>query len=148
MGFTPVPNVERTKIPAVKWKEWQDKLPPEELLREWFRVRCNISIVTAGMVVFDCDDPALAEQVLAECGDTPHKVRSLCSGMYLGFRRRTGVVLDNQVKIKGLDLDIRTFGGIELIPNSETREVRMAVIRAPPGFGTAAREHRLVARAD
>ena len=52
-----MPIVERTKIQAVKWKEWQDKLPPEELVREWFSVRRNIAIVTAGMVVFDCDDP-------------------------------------------------------------------------------------------
>lgn len=120
LGFTPVPIVEGTKVPAVKWKEWQDTLPPEELVREWFSVRRNLAIVTTGMVVFDCDDPDLAERVLAECGDTTHKVRTPRGGMHLGFRRRAGIVLGNQVKIKGLDLDIRTFGGIELIPSSET----------------------------
>ncbi len=124
MGYTPVPIVERTKVPAVKWKEWQDKLPPEELVREWFSVRRNLAIVTTGMVVFDCDDAELSALVLKHCGDTTHKVRTPRGGMHLGFRRRSGVVLGNQVKIKGLDLDIRTFGGIELIPSSETEHGR------------------------
>lgn len=124
MGYAPVPIVEGTKIPAVKWREFQTTLPSEDLVREWFAVRRNIAIVTSGMVVFDCDAPELTELVLKHCGDTPHKVRTPRGGMHLGFRRRAGVVLGNQVKIKGLDLDIRTFGGIELIPSSETEHGR------------------------
>jgi hypothetical protein len=124
MGYVPVPVVAGTKRPAVKWKEWQDRLPPEELVREWFAVRRNIAIVTSGMVMFDCDDPDLAALVLKHCGDTTHKVRTPRGGMHLGFRRRAGVVLGNQVKIRGLDLDIRTFGGIELIPTSVTEDGR------------------------
>src|SRR5438128_570780 len=60
-GIAPIPIIEGTKIPAAKWKEWQTKLPPEDLVREWFSLRRNIAIVTSGLVVFDCDDPANAE---------------------------------------------------------------------------------------
>ncbi len=74
------------------------------------------------MVVFDCDAPELAERVLSECGDTPHKLRTPRGGVHLGFRARKGVVLGNQVKVKGLDIDIRTFGGIEVIPTSWTED--------------------------
>jgi hypothetical protein len=109
-----------TKIPAVRWKVWQTMMPPEELQRQWFREPCNVAIVTSGMVVFDCDDPDLAEWVLAECGDTPHQVKTPRGGVHLGYRARRGVALGNQVKVKGLDLDIRTFGGIEVIPDSWT----------------------------
>lgn len=120
MGYVPIPVVEGTKVPAVKWKEWQTTLPPEELVREWFAVRRNIALVTTGMVVFDCDDPAKAELVLAECGDTPDKVKTPRGGLHLAYRKRKGVQLLNQVKIKGLDIDIRTDGGLRLIPNSRT----------------------------
>ena len=42
--------------------------------------------------------------------------------MHLGYRKRKGVVVTNQVKIKGMDIDIRTDGGIEMIPNSSTEK--------------------------
>ncbi|MGL4555392.1 MAG: bifunctional DNA primase/polymerase [Gemmataceae bacterium] len=120
-GIAPIPVVEGTKTPAVKWKEWQGKLPPEELVREWFAgTRRNIAIVCTGLVVFDCDELAKAEVVLAECGDTPHKLTTPRGGVHLGYRRRKGVTLLNQVKIKGLPIDIRTDGGLELIPASVT----------------------------
>ncbi len=122
MGYAPVPIVEGTKTPAVKWKPWQEELPPEELVREWFSVRRNIAIVTTGMVVFDCDDPATAELVVEKCGDTPHRVQTPSGGLHLGYRLRMGVVLKNRVKVKGLDIDIRTTGGIELIPPSRTEK--------------------------
>src|SRR5438874_10609720 len=87
-GIAPVPVVEGTKIPAVRWKEWQTKLPPEELVREWFSVRRNIAIVTTGMVVFDVDDPEKAELVIAACGETPHALRTPRGGIPLGYRKR------------------------------------------------------------
>lgn len=121
-GIAPIPCVEGTKVPAVKWKEWQTKLPPEELVREWFCVRRNIAILTTGMVLFDCDDPQKSELVVEKCGDTPHKVRTPGGGLHLGYRLRASVALKNRVKVKGLDIDIRTTGGIEVIPPSRTEK--------------------------
>lgn len=119
-GFAPIPVVAGTKIPAVKWKQWQAMLPPEDLVREWFSVRSNIAVVTSGMVVFDVDDPEKAELVIAECGTTPHMLRTPRGGVHLGYRKRKGSVVSNQVKLKGLPIDIRTDGGLELIADSFT----------------------------
>jgi hypothetical protein len=119
-GIVAIPVLPGTKTPAVKWKEWQTRMPPIELQREWFRERCNIAIITTGMVVFDCDDPTKAELVIEKCGQTPHTLRTPSGGFHLGYRKRKGVELMNQVKVKGMGIDIRTDGGLELIPDSET----------------------------
>ena len=67
-GIVAVPCHPGTKVPMVKWKEWQAVAPPAPLLRRWFEdTRVNIGILCTGMVLFDCDDPAKAELVLAEC---------------------------------------------------------------------------------
>jgi hypothetical protein len=120
-GIVSIPCHPGTKIPCVKWKQWQHEMPPAEVLRTWFAdTRNNIAIITTGMVVFDCDDPEKAELVIEHCGDTPHKVRTPRGGIHLGFRKRKGSIVGNQVKIKGMPIDIRTDGGLELLPNSRT----------------------------
>lgn len=118
--LVPIPCAIGTKIPLVKWKIYQSQRPTRDLIRRWFSQPCNVAILTNDMVVFDCDDPELAERVLKECGDTPHKVQTPRGGQHLGYRARKGVAVGNSVKVKGLDLDIRTAGGIEVIPSSWT----------------------------
>ncbi len=114
LGFAPVPC--RGKVPAVRWKLWQMRLPTREQVAEMFaRPGLNVAIVTTGMALFDCDDPVKAGLVLAECGDTPHKVKTPRGGIHLGYRKRVGVLLRNQVRVKGEPIDIRTDGGIEVI---------------------------------
>lgn len=124
-GLVAIPCHPGTKVPAVKWKEWQAAMPPIELQREWFRdTRANIAILTTGMVVFDCDDPSMADVVIENCGETLHKLKTPRGGIHLGYRRRRGVDVANRVRIKGLPVDVRTDGGLEVIPNSETDEGR------------------------
>ncbi len=119
-GYVPIPMLPGSKVPAVKWKRWQSEMPTEELLREWFAdARRNIAIVTTGLVIFDCDDPTKAELVLRECGQTPHVLKTP-RGIHLGYRRRRGVELMNEVDIKGMEIDIRTDGGLEMLPESVT----------------------------
>jgi hypothetical protein len=121
MGYASIPCFPGTKIPMVKWKHYQTELPPPTLLREWFLgTRANIAIVTTGLVVFDCDDPSLAARVVAECGNTPHRLRTPSGGVHLAYRRRNGLRLSNRVKVKGLLVDIRTDGGLEMLPFSVT----------------------------
>jgi len=88
---------------------------------EWFHdIRTNVAIITSGMVLFDIDDPAMVDLVLGHCGPTPHVVRTPRGGTHLGYRARKRVTVGNQVKIQGRAIDIRTNGGIEVIPPSVT----------------------------
>jgi hypothetical protein len=120
-GYVSIPLLPGTKIPAVKWKEWQTTMPTPELYRRWFQgTRNNIAIITTGLVIFDCDDAALAGLVLEQCGDTPFKLRTPRGGIHLGYRARKGVRVGNHVKIKGKPIDIRAENGLELQPFSVT----------------------------
>jgi hypothetical protein len=122
-GIVCIPVRPDTKVPAVAWKPWQTELPQSSLVERWFAdSRVNIAAICTGRVIFDCDDPAEAELVLAECGDTPHKLRTPRGGIHLGYRRRAGVEVNNVVRIKDQPIDIRTDGGLELIPNSHTAD--------------------------
>ena len=100
-GYTCIPILPGLKIPAVKWKRFQTEMPTHELYRTWFEnTRNGIALITAGLVVFDCDELAKAQLVLEECGPTTHMVRTP-RGVHLGYRRRKGVVGKNLVQIKG-----------------------------------------------
>lgn len=113
-GIAPIPC--RGKVPLVRWKVWQTQLPTRAQVMEMFaRPGLNVAIVTTGMALFDCDDPAKAGLVLAECGDTPHRVKTPRGGIHLGYRKRKNALLTNRVRIKGEPIDMRTDGGIEVI---------------------------------
>ncbi|HYH66193.1 MAG TPA: bifunctional DNA primase/polymerase [Urbifossiella sp.] len=121
LGYRFVPCAEGTKVPLVKWKRYQRERPTPDLYERWFRgTRNNIALLTTGLVLFDCDDPAKADLVLAECGDTPHKVRTPRGGVHLGFRRLEGDEVTNRVRINGEPIDLRTDGGLEILPHSRT----------------------------
>ncbi len=123
LGYRFVPCWPGTKVPLVQWKRFQHERPTADLYERWFRgTRNNIALLTGGMVLFDCDDPALADRVLTECGDTPHKIRTPRGGIHLGYRRREGDVVRNRVRINGDALDLRTDGGLEMLPGSRTAD--------------------------
>lgn len=120
IGIACIPVWPKTKVPMVRWKEYQTRMPTEREFRQWFLgTRTNIAILTTGMVVFDCESLAMAELVLENCGDTPHKLRTP-RGVHLGFGKPKGVEVWNQVRVMGKDIDIRTDGGLEIIPASRT----------------------------
>jgi hypothetical protein len=123
-GIVAIPCHPGTKVPKVRWKIWQTLMPPLQLQEEWFSEPCNIAIITTGMALFDAEDEERAVLVAAHCGDTPHRLRSPGGGQHLGYRLRKGCTLSNRVKIKGLPIDIKTNGGLEMIPNSETEKGR------------------------
>ena len=122
-GIAPVPCRPGTKIPLVAWKPWQTELPKPEVIERLFAdARVNVAVVCTGRIIFDCDEFAKAEKVLAECGPTPHVLKPPRGGIHLGYRRRMGVALANVVKIKGQPIDIRTDGGLEVLPPSKTED--------------------------
>lgn len=123
-GIVSIPIVPGTKVPAVKWRHWQHSMPPTEMLRDWFAdEQRNIAIITTGLVIFDCDDPTKAELVLQKCGDTPYQARTP-RGIHVGYRKAESVPLRNLVKVNGMQIDIRTDGGIAMIPHSTTAHGR------------------------
>lgn len=121
LGLRFIPCRPGTKVPLVKWKPYQAEAPTPELYARWFRgTRNNIALLTNGMLLFDCDRPEKEELVLGYCGDTPWKVRTPRGGVHLGYRRRKGVEIVNHVRIRGEPIDIRTAGGLALVPFSAT----------------------------
>src|SRR5437868_3272923 len=88
-GIVSIPCYPGTKIPCVKWKPYQTRMPTLDEFVEWFLgTRNNIAIICKDMVLFDLDDPSRLDLVLAECGDTPHKLRTPSGGLHLGYRKR------------------------------------------------------------
>lgn len=125
LGIAAIPCRPGTKFPMVKWKRWQTELPTKELLEAWFAdTRANVALICSGAVLFDCEDEETARLVIERTGDTPDKVRTPGGGIHLKFRKRKGVAVANQVKVKGLNFDFRTDGGVSLVPESETDKGR------------------------
>jgi hypothetical protein len=121
LGLRFIPCRPGTKVPLVKWKGYQTASPTPEMYAAWFRgTRNNIAVLTNGMVLFDCDSPEKQELVLGFCGPTPWRVRSPRGGVHLGYRKRKGVEVTNQVRVLGEPIDIRTDGGLALVPFSAT----------------------------
>ena len=124
-GIVASPCYPLTKVPKVKWKQWQTEMPPLAMQMDWFRdTRVNIAILTTSIVLFDIDDPNLVDEVLGHTGPSPHFLRSPRSGTHIGFRARKGVEMRNEVRIRGKAIDIRADGGIAMIPPSRTPDGR------------------------
>jgi hypothetical protein len=125
LGHRFVPCRPGEKVPLVKWKAFQTEAPTPAMYEKWFKdTKNNIAVLTSGMVLFDCDRPDKEELVLGFCGETPWKVRTPRGGVHLGYRKRKGVEVTNQVRIRGEPIDIRTDGGLEILPFSTTEHGR------------------------
>ena len=113
--------IRKCKTPLVKWKQYQQRLPKEQEVIEWFNKwpNANLAIVTgrvSGVVAFDLDSD-YAMQFAEEKGgfpDTP-KVRT-GKGMHV-FVAHPDFEIRNDVR-KELDLDIRADGGYVVAPPS------------------------------
>lgn len=125
MGLRFIPCKPGTKVPLVKWRHFQTEAPTAAMYTAWFaKTRSNIALLTSGMVLFDCDDPDKVATVLEHCGDTPYRVKTPRGGMHLGYRKRKRTAIGNRVRIKGLPIDIRSDGGLALVPHSATERGR------------------------
>ena len=71
---------DQCKVPIIKWKEYQNRLPAEAEVREWFTTwpHANIGIVTgaiSNLVVFDLDSED-AVQYADDRGGFPDTVKA------------------------------------------------------------------------
>ena len=113
--------IRQCKMPLVKWKEFQSRLPTEEEVAGWFDKwpYANIGIVTgmvSGIVVFDLDSEHAVQYAENEGGfpDTPKVKTGKGHHVYV---KHPGFEVRNDVR-KELDIDIRADGGYVVAPPS------------------------------
>jgi hypothetical protein len=119
-GLTIVPASREKKMPLVRWREWQERDVPDELVEYWFESAnfrsCNFAIVTGRQIVVIDTDSAEAEiWVKANLTYTPRSVKT-SRGRHFYFKAPDFEVrnsTDSNAKI-----DVRGLGGIVIAPGS------------------------------
>ena len=106
--------IRQCKMPLVKWKEFQSRLPTEEEVAGWFDQwpYANICIVTgkvSGIVVFDLDSEHAIQYAEDEGGFPDSPAVRTGKGRHV-YMRYPGFEVRNDVR-KELDIDIRADGG-------------------------------------
>ena len=114
--------INQCKAPVLyAWKEYQERLPTEEEVTQWFTddPDANIGIITgnvSNLVVFDLDSED-ASQYAEEQGGFPLTVMAKTGKGHHAYMRHPGFVIKNSVN-KKLDIDIRADGGYVVAPPS------------------------------
>ncbi len=119
-GLSVIPLKPRNKIPALPWREFQERLTTEQELISWFGNGSsnNIGIVTGAiseLAALDADSAKAVEWCEANLPKTP--TVQTARGRHYYFKFRPG--LKNSVKVNGLKLDVRGEGGYVAAPPSE-----------------------------
>lgn len=109
------------KMPLVKWKEFQERLPTDKEVTEWFDKwpDANIAIVTgkiSDLVVFDLDSEHAISYAEDE-GGFPLTVKVKTGKGYHVYLKHPEFEIKNAVN-KDLDIDIRADGGYVVAPPS------------------------------
>ena len=112
------------KVPALAWREFQDRLPTDQDLARWFsRVPMNLAVVTgaiSGVVVVDADSQDALRWCVRHLPRTPWQTAT-SRGFHLWYRY-PGVRVPNRARIETRDgrlaLDVRGDGGFVVGPTS------------------------------
>jgi len=144
-GFSVIPLIPGSKLPAVAWTEFQKRLPTDEELVRWFEKTSNnlglvLGAVSRGSFAFDFDSPELAlltfdlERI---AGVT--FVQRTPRGYHVIFRSEGAPIRSTSFHARGLALDVKGEGGYVVVAPSRlsdavyTRispDVRVATIEA------------------
>ncbi len=107
------------KRPLVKWGRFRKGQSEKTVARLTERFpNENIGIITGlkhGITVIDVDEPSLAPDVIARCGDTPLKIRTPRGGFHLLYHARGE---KNVQALDGARVDVRGVGGFINAPPS------------------------------
>lgn len=110
----PVIPVE-AKTPVVKWREFQERLPTENELKEWFTgTRYNIAVVTgaiSGISVVDCDSQEAVDHYYMTANPSGLSVKT-----HRGFHFYHEYTPGRNISRDGID--VRNDGGICTLPPS------------------------------
>lgn len=120
-GLSVIPISHESKIPAIKWKEYQDRRPTHEEIAGW-PADVNVGIVTgavSGIVVVDCDTRASAEWFYKTRGKST-TITETRRGFHFYFKHPGGVV-QNAIKVEG-QYEVKGDGGYVLAPPSQHSE--------------------------
>ena len=112
------------KTPAIKWKEFQTRLPTEKEITAWFgAAHMNVAVITgavSGVVVVDADDRPALRWATAHLQYTPWQTCT-SRGFHLWYRY-PDVPVPNRARIETRDgllkLDVRGDGGYVIAPGS------------------------------
>ncbi len=126
LSVIPVPRPDGRhdgKVPAIAWREYQDRRPTEREVRAWFATPQNLAIITgalSGVVVIDADSPAAVAWIRGRLPYTPWQTKT-AKGFHLWYRH-PGVRVGNRARIETgegrLELDVRGDGGYVIAPGS------------------------------
>ena len=113
--------IDQCKLPLVKWKEFQSRVPTIEEVTTWFTTwpEANIGVVTgkiSNIVVFDLDSQK-AFDYAQEQGGFPETVRVKTGKGEHVWMQHPGFFIKPDVN-KKLDMDIRGDGGFVVAPPS------------------------------
>ena len=115
-GINVIPLLPNSKIPAVKWKEYQDRMATMEEITKWFKeTRNNMAIATgefSGLTVVDCDSQEAVERYYLKCEASGISVKTPGGGYHFYHRYTKG----GNKQMNGLD--IRNDGGLITAPPS------------------------------
>lgn len=126
-GMAPIPIQYRGKRPLVKWGQYQDQLPTEAEIRQWFSIENrNLALVTghSGLTVLDFDDASAYMRWLRWCAKVNGYAQNIARKT---FRVRTARGMHVYTRLpkatrtralRGSGLDIKSQGGYVLAPPS------------------------------
>src|SRR2546422_10445647 len=112
------------KVPAIAWRQYQERLASEAELVEWFSgALVNIAVVTgaiSGVVVVDADSPDALRWCTRNLPYTAWQTKT-SRGFHLWYRH-PGVKVPNRAQLETRDgrlaIDVRGDGGFVIAPGS------------------------------
>ena len=142
-GFTVLPAHPRDKHPLVRWQQWQNEDPPDNLVTEWLTSskwdNCNYAIVCGKqIVVIDTDSKEAEVWVKDNLPFTPRTVKT-ARGRHYYFKSTPGLEVRNSVNADA-KIDVRGKGGIVIAPGSVHESGAVYTEEVTPGFDADWRE--------
>ena len=123
LGWPTIPIIPGEKRPPFSWKEYQDRLPTEQEITEWYEQcpEAGVAIITgsiSGLVVVDIDNPEAKQELEERFGPLPETLFGHTSkGQHYYFRHPGNVHCKTCSGLSGIEgLDIRGDGGYIIAP--------------------------------
>ncbi|MGC8584865.1 MAG: bifunctional DNA primase/polymerase [Thermoplasmata archaeon] len=123
LGFSLIPLKEKTKIPLIKWEDFQKRRPTEQELHEWFDDgKANVAIITGkisgNLVVIDFDNLEILPFLIEDIQNIFKNTMGVRTGKGLHIYYKTDEKYLNTRRFENLKIDIKGEGGYVVAPPS------------------------------